>query len=115
MLSGKLPASSNAEISFTIPPGEIEPMDKLKAAPHRRMKVKRIRRSTKKLVDPSIAAAATKRNSKGKSKKKADVPVKREGSQYGKTLEDLALNDLPSGSDEYYDEDDEDDYDYLDE
>lgn len=100
---GKIPAAAS-EPAFRIPPGEIEPNDKLKAAPHRRVKVKRIRRSTRKFVDQSVAP----KKSKGK---KGSVKT------YQATLEDLALNDLPSHSEtsglegeDFYEDDEEDEY-----
>lgn len=105
---GKIPASSKPDATVKIPPGEIEPTSKLKAAPHRRVKVKRIRKSTRKTHDPTISSKSSK-SSKVKDKKVNATK------SYQEALEDLALNDLPAQSEnnedlEYFD----DDEDYVD-
>ncbi|ODM99568.1 General transcription factor 3C polypeptide 5 [Orchesella cincta] len=114
---GKIPETEDAEVSFRIPAGEIEPTNKLKAAPHRRVKVKRIRRSTKKA--PSLrtpVSGATKKGPMGS--KKSTGQGSKPSRSYQESLEDLALNDLPNESGEgieFFDPDEEDDDDYLDE
>ncbi|CAL8121686.1 unnamed protein product [Orchesella dallaii] len=108
---GKIPETEDAEVSFKIPAGEIEPTSKLKAAPHRRVKVKRIRRSTKKA--PSLTVTTTGTVKKGGGGKKKS-PGSKSNRSYPESLEDLALNDLPNetgeGMDDYDPDDDDDEY-----